>query len=780
MASAFSVFRKHERWMMAVLGVMAMIAFVFFDPLFGMRSGRGGNDPVVAETTLYGDIHETDLARMLAARALANRFAQQTIAAVYGFAPQGYFGSETERGVVDTMLLARKAEQMGMRMTDEEITRFLQLLSDNRLSGDQFTEILNGISGRRGGISRRQLYDALRNELLAQRMTAGFVGSQQATPAERWESYQKLNNRAKIEAVPVAVADFIDKVGEPDNTAIQTLFDNYKELEPVPGSPSPGFKIPAKIAIQYLVADYEKFEDPSAVTYDEIVNEYEKNKDTRYLYTGDFNAAEENPAGDAEKTPGEDQTPATEPTADKPAKQPSDSAPAEPKPEEGKPAEEKPAETPAATPEAAPSATTPSAPSTEAPATPPQSRAPRGLNGVELALADEPALPAVTAVAQADAQPEAPAASAPETATAATAATEQAKPEEKAAAETESLKDEYALPQDVVPPKHDPLWKVEASIRTELARRKAAQKMQEVLNKVREQRLVKYGDKRTRWEVNHERDKSLQPPTPIDFDALAKEFNLTTQTTKLLSAYELSQVEGIGESFVGERSFVQYAFGPLQLFQPVISGDAAGNQYLVWKIEQQEARVPKLDEIRDEVVRVWKMMEARKPALEHAQTLMQTGEKDKITLAELATRDVLEKIQPDPFSWLTYGTTPNINSRVPPRLSAVKGIEDAGSEFMQSVFRLAPGAWGTAFNNPQTIVYVVQVQEYEPSADVLRRSFLADDFRTYAQVSEPHFREQLTAWNNSIQTEAGLKWVRPPDVRAGRNPNDFDDSEAGD
>ncbi len=42
MASPFAIFRKHERLLMAIAGVMAMIAFVFFDPLFGMRSGRGG------------------------------------------------------------------------------------------------------------------------------------------------------------------------------------------------------------------------------------------------------------------------------------------------------------------------------------------------------------------------------------------------------------------------------------------------------------------------------------------------------------------------------------------------------------------------------------------------------------------------------------------------------------------------------------------------------------------------------------------------------------------
>ena len=144
------------------------------------------------------------------------------------------------------MLLARKAEQMGMRMTDDEITRFLQMLTNNSVTAERFSEILTAISGRRGGITRRQLYDALRTELLANRLSSGFTGSQQTTPAERWEAYQKLHSRASIEAISVAVADFLDKVAEPDNTAVQTLYDNYKPFEPALGSPVPGFKIPGQ------------------------------------------------------------------------------------------------------------------------------------------------------------------------------------------------------------------------------------------------------------------------------------------------------------------------------------------------------------------------------------------------------------------------------------------------------------------------------------------------------------------------------------------------------
>ena len=229
-------------------------------------------------------------------------------------------------------------------------------------------------------------------------------------------------------------------------------------------------------------------------------------------------------------------------------------------------------------------------------------------------------------------------------------------------------------------------------------------------------------------------------------------------------------------------SFVQYAFGPLQLYQPVISGDAAGNQYLVWKIEQAEARVPELAEIKDEVVRAAKMIEARKPALDRAKALAETASKDKIAISELATRDVLPTVKPEPFSWLTYGTTPNINNRMPPRLSSVQDVEDAGNDFMQAVFSQQPEGLTTAFNNPQTIVYAIQVTEFDPGQEVLRRTFLADDFSRYAQVTEPHRRDQIMSWNRSIEQEAGLKWVRQPDARCARGGEEFseDPGDLGD
>ena len=105
---------------------------------------------------------------------------------------------------------------------------------------------------------------------------------------------------------------------------------------------------------------------------------------------------------------------------------------------------------------------------------------------------------------------------------------------------------------------------------------------------------------------------------------------------------------------------------------------------------------------------------------------------------------------------------------MPPQQSQVKDVEDAGPDFMQVVFSQPEKGIAVAFNNPQSIAYVIQVSEFEPGTEVLRRSFLADDYRTYARVLQPQQHRHIMEWNQMIQNEAGLKWLRQPDPRRGR------------
>ena len=305
-----------------------------------------------------------------------------------------------------------------------------------------------------------------------------------------------------------------------------------------------------------MVANYEQFENAAAVTDEEIASEYEKNKDTRYLYTGDLAPSSTGGTGDK---PGGEKPDADVPAGDKPdaAAPPADGAtPATPESAE-KPASDTPST------EAEPKASEPKSDAA------PQSHLRAGLDGTELALADlmrqdAPAAqetPASETPAAAAVPPAETSAFEPAAPLLPTSPQQQRRPRQptrrRATRRRARSRPSRAAPSTIrwkrSRRRSAPSWR----------RRRAADKMHLVLTELREQKLAKYGNERTRWEVKHEKDKTLKPPVPLDFDALAAENQLSAHTTKLLSAYELSQVEGIGESFVGERSLVQYAFGPL-------------------------------------------------------------------------------------------------------------------------------------------------------------------------------------------------------------------------
>ena len=117
-----------------------------------------------------------------------------------------------------------------------------------------------------------------------------------------------------------------------------------------------------------------------------------------------------------------------------------------------------------------------------------------------------------------------------------------------------------------------------------------------------------------------------------------------------------------------------------------------------------------------------------------------------------------------PFSWLTHGNVPLMQQgQMPgPRLSSIRGVDNAGPEFMQAVLRLEPGQIGVAMNHPQTIAYVIQVTDVQPLAKVNRIEFSSTPYSMYYQAGGNDFNQAYQAWLNHVKAEAGLHWVQKP------------------
>ncbi len=719
MASPFTVFRKNQKTMMAAACLLAIIAFVFLPVVMDRMGSQTVRNAVVVETAAFGDLREWDVSNL--------RRQRQELLAVFSNVLQAVglsqnqtqqwletqIGNTTEQSVVNSWLLARYAQQMGMVVSNELINGFLAAITQNMVKRDVFLETF-----RRMGISERQFLDAVRDELARQQLQQIFMVSMAGiTPAQRWDYFTRVKQTATIEAAAVPVADYLDRVEEPSEAELKAFFEKHKTRDSRADSPEPGFHEPQKVALEYFKADAEKFIAPEMVTEQEILEYYEKHKEEyqqmeKRLEEIKAKLKAESPSVEAKKSE-ESKEAAAAPAANDAEK------PAEPN------ADQKPA----------------------APQTPDKTEEPKSKD-TSAAGHKSPFL--LTALLQESKE----------------AASQ---PAEKESPEAAADKPAAEKPAEAKPV-------LSEITRGHIRSKIAAQKVEKIFALLREP-MDAYRREWSKYKVatlqpsGHKQSGDSKKPLPSppakpDLEKLAKENGLSFVSTGLISQADAASLD-IGASVIGGSDWVgAYAFQSTGEFRPEQSQDLAGNWYLFWKTEETAARVPKFEDpgVREQVLQAWKMIEARKLALEAAQALADDAAKaDKPLKQAFAERSDLPIIAPPPFTWVTFGNVPLGSAPSAARLSDVPGIEHAGEEFMRTVFRLEPGQVGVAMNAPQTIAYVVQPAEFSPTHAVLWQQFEVDDFSKYAPAAQADRQRLFDAWLDEIKSATGFKWMRDPD-----------------
>jgi hypothetical protein len=353
-------------------------------------------------------------------------------------------------------------------------------------------------------------------------------------------------------------------------------------------------------------------------------------------------------------------------------------------------------------------------------------------------------------------------------------------PRETASEEPPAAPPRQPVPEKPLTPEEVLAGPVGDSIRRELAREKITQVFGEL-----QQLMERYRSKWIRFEIDRARDLEVSPPTPLDFDALAKKHGLAAGTLAKRDpstgdvlpdpdtgeAIPVSQLEAqefdVGRSYVEmSRPFAYFAFErdwPLYLAATSIDPED-GSQYLFWKVKELQEEIPKFDDkgMRQQVLEAWRMEQAREITTARAEKLAAEARRAGKSLKEaFPDRDVT---QTPPFSWMTEGSIAAGTSRVPPRQSEVPGVEMPGAEFMRAVFGLEQGQISVAMNQPKTIAYVIRVVEMQPSEKVLWAQFKSEPYSLYASVAVSDQREVYQAWREELRTNAGLEWVgRRPD-----------------
>ena len=432
MASPFQIFRKHEKIIIVVAGVLLLVAWLLGDALMNMAmsiSGRSSEGKEVVATYNGGDITRSDLADLVTKRTILTNVLRQAYQLGYSqliasnpdgdvppisVIPVLPFHLEGEQNIeeaaIQNEILWEAAKEEGISIGDEAVKKYLDEVGFHSVNGGQYMKMLSNINFHGRPISDKFLINELRKVLMASaylKTKTGVLGG--PLPEQLWSDWLKFNDSIKLEVAAFPTKDYLAEVKEPSTAEVSKLFEEYKETEPVRMTyyhsilppQNPGFRVPRKAKVKYLIIGHDKIRESIAaiITDEEVEKYYEDNKALEFIKPDDIGVQpiDETPSTTPEDTTPEsagpeEATPSTEATTPettdtKPAETDS-TTPEEPKPEPTEtPAEktdtsdagtgEEPTPEPPATPEepateTAPTETAPAEPASPAPEAAPE------------------------------------------------------------------------------------------------------------------------------------------------------------------------------------------------------------------------------------------------------------------------------------------------------------------------------------------------------------------------------------------------------------------------
>ena len=248
----FESFRKHQKKFLAVLALMAMIAFTLDLSLFRNKGSAYQQNPVAFK--MGGrDVRAADLDEMRRERLRANMF-MQNFPDQYG-RPLVSFGGTSDEEIRQAMILDREANRLGIPSSIELASAWIRQNFPNLTTKDfdkiyrsQFTE---------GPLSctDTQLLQDIGKQIRIRQVYSMALDQQRTTPLDLYRGYRDQSERVSADVVSFPVAKYVGQVPEPTESQISTLYDQYKTRLPNPNLDTPGFKVPRKVRVEYVQID---------------------------------------------------------------------------------------------------------------------------------------------------------------------------------------------------------------------------------------------------------------------------------------------------------------------------------------------------------------------------------------------------------------------------------------------------------------------------------------------------------------------------------------------
>jgi hypothetical protein len=174
-----------------------------------------------------------------------------------------YFSNQPSRTTKDNlefMLWLKKADQLGIHYTDDDIKDLTEKEFGNVLSQAEWNTIAADMKSKRAYLPKVALAgrgDEFRvraaQEAILGTTVRNNYASQYDAPTDFYDFYRKETNPAQYKLIAVPAENFVDKVqGTPDDAARREIFQAGKNDDPNPRLPRFGLREPRKLKVAYF------------------------------------------------------------------------------------------------------------------------------------------------------------------------------------------------------------------------------------------------------------------------------------------------------------------------------------------------------------------------------------------------------------------------------------------------------------------------------------------------------------------------------------------------
>jgi peptidyl-prolyl cis-trans isomerase D len=261
--STHDLVRKHGPLILGIILAVSVGMGLLFTPsgsLVGGKQQRGGLPTIRGKPVNFAEFQSIRNCVLAGIAMSKGRQPVRTVA----------FEDDLNIEAVQHLLLLRKAKELGIRVTDEEVVqqiRALPIMLNEQKQFDpnnyqRYMILLNNLD-----ISETLFEEVIRQEIILGRLRSLISSAAEITPAELQLSYNMLQEQTKIDYVELNTADHKDTSDVTDEDA-RTYYGLNQEK----------FRTPAMVKVRYVYFTISDARKSVTLGDDDISEYYERNK----------------------------------------------------------------------------------------------------------------------------------------------------------------------------------------------------------------------------------------------------------------------------------------------------------------------------------------------------------------------------------------------------------------------------------------------------------------------------------------------------------------------